>query len=63
MRHTCTAYLTFVKLRAAGADPLPALSPETPVEQRHAEAAEKRQVARLERRRRLQETLAAEAAW
>jgi acyl-CoA hydrolase len=63
MRHTCTAYLTFVKLRAGGAEPLPPLSPETPVEQRHAHAAEKRQVARLERVRRLQETLAAEVAW
>jgi acyl-CoA hydrolase len=63
VRHTCTAYLTFVKLRAEAGDPLPPLPPETPVEQRHAEAAEKRQVARLERVRQLRESLVAEASW
>ncbi|HEV8675181.1 MAG TPA: acyl-CoA thioesterase [Methylomirabilota bacterium] len=63
VRHTCTAYLTFVKLRAEAGDPLPPLPPETPVEQRHAEAAEKRQVARVERVRQLRESLVAEASW
>lgn len=54
-RHTCTAYLTFVKLRGAeGA--LPARVPTTPAEERHREAAEKRQAARLERVRRLRES-------
>lgn len=60
VRHTCTAYLTFVKLRAAGG-PLPSTSPTTPVERRHWEEAEKRQAARIERVRRLRESLAAEA--
>jgi len=63
VRHTCTAYLTFVKLRAGEGAELPPLRPETPVEQRHSEAAEKRQVARAERVRRLGESLAAEPAW
>src|SRR5437867_559209 len=42
VRHTCTAYLTFVTLRGAGG-PLAPLTPSTPVEQRRWEAAEKRQ--------------------
>jgi acyl-CoA hydrolase len=62
VRHTCTAYLTFVKLRGAGG-PLPPLVPATPVEQQHWEAADKRQAARLERVRRLRESLATAAAW
>lgn len=60
-RHTCTAYLTFVKLRGAGGA-LPPLAPATPVEQRHREAADKRHAARLERVRRLKESLAVEGA-
>lgn len=60
VRHTCTAYLTFVKLKGAEG-PLPPLSPATPVERRHWEAAEKRHAARLERVRRLRESLATEA--
>lgn len=62
VRHTCTAYLTFVKLRS-GEGSLPPLYPETAVEQRHWEAAEKRQAARRERVRELRESLATEAAW
>ena len=62
MRHTCTAYLTFVKLRGAGGG-LPPLVPSTPVERRRYDAAEKRQAARLARVRRLREALATEAAW
>jgi acyl-CoA hydrolase len=61
-RHTCTAYLTFVKLRGAG-NGLPPLTAETPVEQRYRDAADKRHAARLERVRRLQASLATEAAW
>jgi acyl-CoA hydrolase len=60
-RHTCTAYLTFVKLRGAGG-PLAPLVPATPVEQRHRDDADKRHAARLERGARLRESLAA-AAW
>ncbi|MBI4012660.1 MAG: acyl-CoA thioesterase [Candidatus Rokubacteria bacterium] len=63
VRHTCTAYLTFVKLRSAGDEPVPPLTPATPVEQRHEEAAEKRHAVRLERVRRLRESLATDAAW
>jgi len=63
VRHTCTAYLTFVKLRSGGGESLPPLTGATPVEQRHGEAAEKRHAARLERVRRLRESLATEAAW
>jgi acyl-CoA hydrolase len=59
VRHTCTAYLTFVKLRAAGGT-LPPLGPPTPAEERHREAAEKRQVDRRERVRRLREMLDAD---
>ncbi len=62
VRHTCTAYLTFVKLRSAG-DRLAPLEPAMPVDQQHGEAAEKRQAARLERVRRLRESLAAEPSW
>lgn len=62
VRQTCTAYLTFVKLRGSGGTLTP-LHPSTPVEERHWAAAEKRQVVRLERVRRLREDLAAEAAW
>lgn len=62
VRHTCTAFLTFVKLRAAG-EPLAPLHPSTPVEQRHWEAGEKRQAARLARMRALRESLVAETSW
>jgi hypothetical protein len=52
-----------VKLRSGGGEFLPPLTGATPVEQRHGEAAEKRHAARLERVRRLRESLATEAAW
>lgn len=61
-RHTCTAYLTFVKLREAGT-PLQALAPVTPVEQLHWEAAEKRQAARLARVSALRAALRTEVGW
>lgn len=62
VQHTCTAYLTFVKLRATeGA--LPPLMPATPTEQRQWEAAEKRQAARVARVRALRESLAIEPTW
>jgi acyl-CoA hydrolase len=60
VRHTCTAYLAFVKLGGAG-EPLPPLPPPGPAEAPVREAAEKRQVARLERVRRLRASLAAES--
>jgi acyl-CoA hydrolase len=62
VRHTCTAYLTFVKLRGADG-PLPPLMAATPVEQRERDAADKRQAARVARVRALQESLAREPAW
>jgi acyl-CoA hydrolase len=62
VRHTCTAYLTFVKLRGADG-PLPPLVAATPVEQRERDAADKRQAARVARVRALQESLAREPAW
>jgi acyl-CoA hydrolase len=62
VRHTCTAYLTFVKLRGTG-EPLAPLPPANAVEARHAAAAEARHAVRLERVRRLRESLATEAAW
>jgi acyl-CoA hydrolase len=55
-RHTCTAYLTFVKLRGAGG-PLPPLPATTAGEQRQREAADKRQAARVARVRALKERL------
>jgi acyl-CoA hydrolase len=62
VRHTCTAYLTFVTLREAG-QTLPPLEPRTPAEVRHREAADKRHALRVERVRRLRESLAAEPVW
>lgn len=62
VRHTCTAYLTFVKLRAAGSA-LPPLVPTTAAEQGQGEAAEKRQAARVARVRALRESLVVEPAW
>jgi acyl-CoA hydrolase len=64
VRHTCTAYLTFVKLRAAGG-PVAPLAPATGVgaEQREREAADKRQAARVARVHALKESLAREPAW
>jgi acyl-CoA hydrolase len=56
VRHTCTAYLTFVKLRGAGG-PLPPLGAETAAEQRERDAADKRQAARLARVHALKESL------
>jgi acyl-CoA hydrolase len=61
VRHACTAYLTFVKLRGAG--PLPPLADPTPAEQREQAAADKRQDARVARVRALRESLAREPAW
>ena len=62
VRHTCTAYLTFVQLRAAGGTLTP-LTPATPAERRHWEAAEKRQAARVARIHQLRESLATEPPW
>jgi len=62
VRHTCTAYLTFVQLRAAGGALTP-LEPATPAERRHWEAAQKRQAARVARIRQLRESLATEPPW
>jgi acyl-CoA hydrolase len=62
MRHTCTAYLTFVKLRGAGG-PLPPLEAGTAVEQRERDAADKRQAARVARVHALKESLEREPAW
>lgn len=62
VRHTCTAYLTFVKLRAAGGS-VPPLEPTTVAEQREREAADKRQTARVARVHALTESLAREPAW
>jgi len=62
VRHTCTAYLTFVKLRAAGGS-VPHLEPTTAAEQREREAADKRQAARVARVHALKESLAREPAW
>ena len=62
IRHTCTAYLTFVKLRGAGG-PLPRLEVATAVEQRERDAADKRQAARVARVQALRESLEREPAW
>jgi len=55
IRHTCTAYLTFVKLRGAGQ--LPKLEAQTAAEQRERDAADKRQAARVARVHALKESL------
>jgi acyl-CoA hydrolase len=62
VRHTCTAYLTFVKLRGAGGA-LPPLAAATAIEQRERDAADKRQAARVGRVHALRESLAREPAW
>ena len=62
VRHSCTAYLTFVKLRAAGG-PLPELPVTSETEQRQREAADKRQAARVARVQALKESLEREPAW
>jgi len=62
VKHTCTAYLTFVKLRGAGG-PLPRLAAATAVEQREGDAADKRQAARVARVHALEESLEREPAW
>ena len=62
VRHTCTAYLTFVKLRGAGGS-LPALAAASAGEQRERDAADKRQAARVARVHALRESLAREPAW
>jgi acyl-CoA hydrolase len=56
VRHTCTAYLTFVKLHGAGG-PLLRLVAETAAEQRERDAADKRQAARVARVHALKESL------
>ena len=61
-QHTCTAYLTFVKLRGA-AGPLPPLEAPTAAEQGERDAADKRQATRVARVHALRESLAREAAW
>ena len=61
-RHTCTAYLTFVKLRGAD-DGLSPLAAATEAEQGQREAAEKRQAVRVTRMRALRESLAREPSW
>jgi acyl-CoA hydrolase len=61
-RHTSTAYLTFVKLRAGGGD-LPPLGPPAESEQPHREAAEKRQTARRARVSALRVDLLREDPW
>jgi acyl-CoA hydrolase len=62
VRHTCTAYLTFVKLRSAGGALRPLVGAST-VEQREWEAAEKRQAARVARVQALRESILHEPAW
>jgi acyl-CoA hydrolase len=61
VRHSCTAYLTFVKLRAAGS-PLAPLDAGA-AEQRQRDAGGKRQAARVARVHALRESLAREPAW
>jgi acyl-CoA hydrolase len=61
-RHTCTAYLTFVKLRGPGG-PLPVLPVTSEAEQRQREAADKRHAARVGRVQTLADSLALEPAW
>jgi acyl-CoA hydrolase len=63
VRHTCTAYLTFVKLRAGGDEPLPPLEPVTSEERAHQAAAATRQAERLKRVERLRAGVAADGAW
>jgi acyl-CoA hydrolase len=63
VRHACTAYLTFVKLRGAADSPIPALANATHAEDREREAADKRQAARVARVQALRESLAREPAW
>jgi acyl-CoA hydrolase len=63
VRHTCTAYLTFVKLKSGDEEGLPRLQPATMVERRHWDAAERRHEGRLERVRGLRASLAADASW
>jgi acyl-CoA hydrolase len=62
VRHTCTAYLTFVKLRGGGG-PLPALPAMSGAEQDERDAADKRHGARMVRVRALRKGLALEPAW
>jgi acyl-CoA hydrolase len=62
VRHTCTAYLTFVKLRG-GDGALPPLARTSLPGHRDRESADKRQAARVARVRALREALATEAAW
>ena len=62
VRHTCTAYLTFVKLRGA-TGPLPPLPASSGMELRQRDAADKRHAARVARVSALKESLALEPAW
>jgi acyl-CoA hydrolase len=61
-RHSCTAYLTFAKLRGAGG-PLPPLPATSAAEQRQRDAADKRHAARMARVHALKESLAREPGW
>jgi acyl-CoA hydrolase len=62
VRHACTAYLGFVRLRGTGG-PLAPLAAVSAVEQRERDAADKRQAARVARVRALKDNLAREPAW
>jgi acyl-CoA hydrolase len=63
LRHTSTAYLTFVQLRGAGGR-LPSLeSGSGPADERHREAAEKRHAARLARVAGLGAAVETDPAW
>jgi acyl-CoA hydrolase len=52
-RHTCTAYLTMVHVRAEGPRPVPPYAPRSEAEQRRWAAAEDRRARRQARRERL----------
>lgn len=62
VRHSSTAYLTFVKLRSAGGGLVP-LEPPAPAAGMREAAAALRQAARTERVRRLRESLLNEPEW
>jgi acyl-CoA hydrolase len=62
IRHPCTAYLTFVKLRSAGGD-LPPLAAPRSAGAAEARSAAARQAARVARVRRLRESLRSESLW
>ncbi len=61
VRHTCTAYLTFVKLRGDGRAAPAARRPATAAEQQERDAADKRQAARVARVHALKESLGSDS--